>query len=76
MFHFSAHQRLLVLHQPHDLHRLLLQLVLQVVWQRRQHGVKVLLSHGVVHGQDGLMGGERASEGVGLKEHRLLLQDC
>lgn len=54
-----AHQRLLVLHQPDDLHRLLLQLVLQVVWQRRQHGVKVLLSHRVVHGQDGLTGGER-----------------
>lgn len=51
-----AHQRLLVLHQPHNLHRLFLQLVLEVVRQRRQHGVKVLLGHGVVHGENGLMG--------------------
>lgn len=52
----TTHQRLLVLHQPDNLHRLFLQLLLEVVRQRRQHGVKVLLSHGVVHRENGLMG--------------------
>lgn len=53
-----THQRLLVLHQPDNLHRLFLQLVLEVVRQRWQNRVKVLLSHGVVDRENGLMGQE------------------
>lgn len=50
-FFFSSevsHQRLFVLHQSDDLHRLLLQVVIEVVWQRREYWVKVLLGHCVV----------------------------
>lgn len=54
----TTHQRLLVLHQPDNLHRLFLQLVLEVVRQRWQNRVKVLLSHGVVDRENGLMGHE------------------
>lgn len=56
----TTHQGLLVLHQPDNLHRLFLQLVLKVVRQRRQHRVKVLLRHGVMHREHGLMGQKTA----------------
>lgn len=52
----TTHQRLLVLHQPNNLHRLLLDFILKVIRQRRQDWVKVLLGHGVVHRENGLMG--------------------
>lgn len=52
---FTTHQRLLVLHEPDNLYRLFIQLILKVIRQRRQHGIKVLLRHGVVHREDGLV---------------------
>lgn len=44
----DTYQWLLVLHQPNDLHRLFLQVIVQIVWEWWQHRVKFFLSHCVM----------------------------
>lgn len=44
----DTYQWLLVLHQPNDLHRFFLQVIVQIVWEWWQHRVKFFLSHCVM----------------------------